>query len=94
MPSTVGESARRLLELEASGNLAGVARDRLIAQARQRVEVLLNGSIAAYAQERSLTLGEDHARVRASGVNVPRVTVEPVLPADVVGLFVLIPGGV
>jgi hypothetical protein len=94
MPSAVGESARRLLELEASGNLAGVARDRLIAQARQRVEVLLNGSIATYAHERSLTLGEDHARVRASGVNVPRVTVEPVLPADVVGLFVLIPGGV
>jgi superfamily II DNA or RNA helicase len=94
MPSTVGESARRLLELEASGNLAGVARDRLIAQARQRIEVLLNGSIAAYAHGRSLTLGEDHARVRASGVNVPRVTVEPVLPADVVGLFVLIPGGV
>ena len=39
-------------------------------------------------------LGQDHARVRAAGVNVPRVTVEPVLPADVVGLFVLTPGGV
>ena len=94
MPSAVGESARRLLELEASGNLAGIARDRLIAQARQRVEVLLNGPIAAYAEERSTSLGQDHARVRASGVNVPRVIVDSVLPADVVGLFVLIPGGV
>jgi hypothetical protein len=93
-PSAVGHTARRLLELEASGNLAGITRDRLIAQARQRIEALLDGSIAAYAHERSLSLSEDHARVRASGVNVPRVIVEPVLPADVVGIFVLIPGGV
>jgi len=93
-PSVVGEAARKLLELEASGNLAGIARERIVTQARQRIEVLLNGSIAAYAHERAISLAEDHARVRASGVNVPRVTVDPVLPADVVGLFVLIPGGV
>lgn len=93
-PSIVGQAARKLLELEASGNLAGIARERLVTQAKQRIEVLLNGSIAAYAHERAISLGEDHARVRASGVNVPRVTVDPVLPADVVGLFVLIPGGV
>ena len=30
----------------------------------------------------------------ATGVNVPRVSVEAVLPADVVGLFVLVPAGV
>ena len=33
-------------------------------------------------------------RVRAAGVNVPRVTVEAVLPADVMGVFALIPGGI
>jgi hypothetical protein len=31
---------------------------------------------------------------RAAGINVPRVTVEPVLPADLMGVFALIPGGI
>jgi hypothetical protein len=39
-------------------------------------------------------LAEDHGRVRAAGVNVPRVTVESVLPADIMGVFALIPGSV
>jgi hypothetical protein len=39
----------------------------------------------------------DHERVRsatASMPGLPRVTVEPVLPPDILGLYVLIPGGV
>ena len=93
-PFATGETARTLLEAEASGNLAEVARNRLVAQARQRIEAALGGTIAAYAGERAQALSQDHARVRAAGVSVPRVTVEPVQPADIVGLFVLTPGGV
>jgi hypothetical protein len=94
VPFATGETARTLLEAEASGNLAEVARNRLVVQARQRIEAALGGMIAAYAVERAQALSKDHARVRTSGVNVPRVTVEPVQPADIVGLFVLTPGGV
>jgi len=49
--------------------------------------------LASFVQERAATLERDHLRVRATGVNVPRVSVEAVLPPDVVGLFVLVPTG-
>lgn len=93
-PFAVGQTAWSLLDADASGNLANVARDRLVEQAIHRVKLMLDGSIATYAHERAQALAEDHARVRTAGVNVPRVTVEPVLPADVMGIFVQIPGGV
>ena len=96
---TSGDDAFKLLESPASGNLAPAARDRFLAQARDRVQAALvdDGPIAAYSRERAESLLQDHDRVRAAlsqAGGVPRVTVEPVLPADVVGLFVLIPGGV
>ncbi len=101
-----GDEAFKLLESPASGNLAPSARDRFLSQARERVQAALrdDGPIAAYSRERAATLLQDHDRVRAAlsqtgsqSGGSPRVTVEPVLPADVVGLFVLIPeiaGGV
>ena len=90
---STGEEARNLLELEASGNLDKGAIDRLLDQARERVKSLLNNSIENHVKVRSQQLAEDHARVRASNVAVPRVSVEAVLPADIIGLFVLVPGG-
>lgn len=87
-------AARALLETAAAGNLADVARERLLASARRRMDAMLAGSLADYASERAKALSNDHARLRASGVNVPRVSVEPVLPADVIGLFVFVPAGV
>ena len=66
----------------------------MIEQARNRISTLLDGPIAGYAQERAVSLAEDHGRVRAAGINVPRVTVEAVLPPDVMGVFALIPGGI
>jgi superfamily II DNA or RNA helicase len=93
-----GDEAFKLLEEPASGNLAPAARDRFLTQARDRVQAALgdNGPIAVFSRERAAALLQDHDRVRAAlsqTGGVPRVTVEPVLPADVVGLFVLIPGG-
>lgn len=90
-----GDPAFALFEAEATGNLAPIARDRHLAQARDRIQSALavDGSIAAYCRDRSAALLEDHNRVRSALANTgPRVTVEPVLPADVIGLFVLIPG--
>ena len=88
-----GEEARKLLDVAASGDLAEVARTRLLTQARQNIEAGLSGAIAEYAKKRAQLLNTDHGRVRAAGINVPRVSVEAVIPADILGLFVLIPGG-
>jgi hypothetical protein len=85
-----GEAARALLEAPAAGDLAPVARQRLLAQSVERVTTL-GDSIAAYAQERSQSLAENHARVRSAASGSARVSVEPVLPPDVIGLFVLVP---
>jgi superfamily II DNA or RNA helicase len=92
--SATGEAARALLEPLAAVNLAEVARDRLMKQAHERVAAAQETLVAAYAHERAEALAHDHARVRATGVNVSRVDVEPVLPADVVGLFALAPAGI
>jgi hypothetical protein len=54
---------------------------------------MLPEQIAAFASERAKILGQDHARVRAAAAGSARVTVEPVLPADVIGLYVLTPAG-
>jgi superfamily II DNA or RNA helicase len=88
-----GEAARALLEAPATGDLAPVARQRLLTQAIERATTALDGSIAAYARERSQSLGENHARVRAAASGSARVSVEPVLPPDIIGLYVLVPAG-
>jgi superfamily II DNA or RNA helicase len=86
-----GQPALGLLDRPASGELAQVARGRLLAQARDRVAGNLSNAIAEYARGRAEELSADHARLRTAGAGVPRVTVEAVLPPDVIGLYVLLP---
>jgi hypothetical protein len=86
-----GEAARALLDEPASADLASVARQRLISKAIEQMAALIDGPIAAYARERAKALSSDHARVRAAATGSARVSVEPVLPADVIGLCVLVP---
>jgi superfamily II DNA or RNA helicase len=93
-PSATGLEAWSLLEINASGNLTDSARDRMIEQARNRVASLVDGPIGEYARGRAIQLADDHGRVRAAGINVPKVSVEPVHPADVMGVFALVPGGI
>jgi superfamily II DNA or RNA helicase len=87
------EAAHALLDQPAAAGLAQIARQRLIAKALEQMPALLDGAIAAYARERAKKLSDDHARVRAAAAGSTRVTVEPVLPPDVIGLFVLVPVG-
>ncbi|HLN25920.1 MAG TPA: DEAD/DEAH box helicase [Patescibacteria group bacterium] len=89
-----GELARAHLDHVASGNLAEVARTRLVAEATLRIKAALPKAIAEHSKNRAQELAKDHSRVRAAGIGVSRVSVEAVLPADVVGLFVLVPAGV
>jgi hypothetical protein len=93
-PVLIAEGVRALLEHPASGDLAPVARRRLLQASVERIGTALEDSIAAYARERASVLAEDHARVRAAASGSARVTVEPVLPCDIIGLYVLVPAGV
>jgi len=89
--SAVGAAARDLLNAPATLDLAPVARDRFIAKAKEDLPGLLEGPIAEFARLRAEELMADHARLRAAAGSASRVSVEAVLPPDVIGLFVLMP---
>ncbi|TIP26213.1 MAG: DEAD/DEAH box helicase [Mesorhizobium sp.] len=90
-----GDAARAMLDAEAAGNLAEVARVRVVTAALARIETFMETKVADHARERAAALAEDHDRLRKAGADasrfLSRVSVEPVLPADVIGLFVLAP---
>jgi superfamily II DNA or RNA helicase len=90
----VGENARELLNAPAVADLAAVARDRFIGQAKADLPSLLEGPIAEFVRSHAQDLIGDHARLRAASGAAARVTVEAVLPPDVIGLFVLMPNEV
>jgi superfamily II DNA or RNA helicase len=93
-PKLIGDAALDLLEHTAGGDLAPVARERLLAQARERVAVAFSAALATHAQTRADELAQDHGRVRAALPGVSRVAVEPVLPVDVIGVYVLVPAAI
>lgn len=89
-----GEAARELLNAPAMADLAPTARDRFIVGAGEELASLLKGPIADFVHSRAEELMADHARLRAASGTASRVTVEAVLPPDVIGLFALMPGEV
>ena len=89
-----GEAARELLNTPADADLAPSARDRFIAKAKEALPGLLDGPLADFVKTRAEELMQDHARLRAAAGSASRVTVEAVLPSDVIGLFVLMPSEV
>lgn len=89
-----GGDARALLSAPASADLASAARDRLINTARAALPEILTGPITEFVKKRANELVEDHARLRAAAGSASRVSVEPIIPPDVIGLFVLVPGEV
>ena len=89
--SASGEAARALLTAPSTANLAPPARDRFVAKAQEELPALIEGPIADFARARAVELMQDHARLRAAAGSASRVTVEAVLPPDVIGLFVLMP---
>lgn len=89
--AAVGEAARELLNAPAIADLAPVARERFVAKAKEDLPGLLGGPIAEFVRSRAQELMRDHARLRTASGSASRVTVEAVLPPDVIGLFVLMP---
>ncbi|KCZ52270.1 DEAD/DEAH box helicase [Hyphomonas pacifica] len=88
-----GNAVRDWLSTPATADLADIARKRLTDAAKADLPMMLAGPLADFIRQRAEELVEDHARLRAAAGAASRVSVEPVLPPDVIGLFVLIPDG-
>lgn len=88
-----GNAVREWLGTPATADLADIARKRLSDAAKAYLPMMLAGPLADFIKQRADELAEDHARLRAAAGSASRVSVEPVLPPDVIGLFVLIPDG-
>jgi hypothetical protein len=90
-PMATGTEALAWLDHEAAGDLSPTARLRLLEAARIRLQTEVDEALARFANARAESLAEDHDRLRAAIAGVSRVSVEPVLPTDIIGLFVLVP---
>ena len=88
--SLEAEKALALLEAEATSNIDEGARVRQIDAARERLGAY-TPSIEAYAQQRGEALSFDHLRLTEAAGGGSTVKVSPVLPADIIGLYVLLP---
>lgn len=85
-----GSEALELLEAEASSNIDPETRSRHIENALGRI----NGyrtAIDALADDRAAALSDDHLRLTEAAGGGATVKVTPVLPADIIGLYVLLP---
>lgn len=87
-----GHSALELLEAEAAGNLDELAATRQLQRAHERL-VSYQPAIEAFAAKRGAALSADHLRLTEAARGGATVEVVPVLPADVIGLYVLLPEG-
>ncbi|MFC3727161.1 DEAD/DEAH box helicase [Neoaquamicrobium sediminum] len=87
-----GHSALELLEAEAAGNLDELAAARQLQRAHERL-ASYQPAIEAFAAERGAALSADHLRLTEAARGGATVEVVPVLPADVIGLYVLLPEG-
>lgn len=87
-----GPSALELLEAEATGNLDELAAARQLQRAHDRL-ASYQPAIGAYAAERGAALSADHLRMTEAARGGATVEVVPVLPADAIGLYVLLPEG-
>ncbi|MFS3135392.1 DEAD/DEAH box helicase [Gluconacetobacter sacchari] len=91
-PILEGPFAIELLEAEAAGNLDELAATRQLQRAHERL-VSYQSAIEAFAAERGAALSADHLRLTEAARGGATVEVVPVLPADVIGLYVLLPEG-
>jgi len=89
-PVAEGDQALGLLRLPPAGDLPPHVRDRMLAQALGELEGH-QGELEAFATRRAEALLADHERVRESARAAGRHEVRPLLPPDVIALYVLLP---
>ena len=85
-----GAEALQLLEAEASSDIDAEARSRQIENALGRLGGY-QSAIDQLATARAATLSDDHLRLTEAAGGGATVKVTPVLPADIIGLYVLLP---
>lgn len=89
-PSLLGTEASALLDAPATQETSLVAKQREVRMALARLD-RWQVAIEERASRRSETLVEDHRRIRQALKGKGRIDVTPVLPVDIIGLFVLMP---
>lgn len=87
---TTGQPVRELIHLPSKGNVAGSLASRQIEEA---VDLISHneGVLANLARKRAAVLKEEHAGVKQFTAHGSVVDVEPCLPVDVMGVFVILP---
>lgn len=90
VPVLSGHDALALLEAEAASNIEEGAIRRRIEQALSRLDSY-QPAIATFAQERAEALSNDHERLTLAARGGATTEVKAAIPADVIGLYVLIP---
>lgn len=89
VPVATGPDAFALLDAD-SADLAEAVKVREIAAALDALPARMD-ALNAFAAERAARLAEDHSRVRRVLGSQGQVTVTPVEPVDVIGVYVLLP---
>jgi hypothetical protein len=90
VPAMSGHEALALLEAEASANLDEGAIRRRVEQALHRLDSY-QPAITRFANERADILSSDHERLTFAARGGANTEVKAAIPADVIGLYVLIP---
>ncbi len=92
----VAEDALALLGSSVAQDVPAPVAERMVAEALARIDSA-SGKIERYAADLAKTLEADHRRVARSGagraaqIDIGLARVEPILPLDIVGLFVVLP---
>lgn len=89
-PNLLGADANALLMAPATQETSMAAKQREVRTALGRLD-RWRGAVEERALKRSETLVEDHRRIRQAVKGRGRIDVTPVMPVDIIGLFVLMP---
>ena len=86
----IDRAAQHAAGVERQGKRAVAADERAVNQAMQQLEDRV-AELDVFAERRAQTLLADHRRVREAAGARGGYSVKALLPADVIGLFVLLP---
>jgi hypothetical protein len=84
------QDAAQFLAITPTGNLTGPLIEKQLAEAKQFLTENTE-RLNQLAHQRAQALLEDHIRVREASKDVGKYQVEPALPVDVIGIYILLP---
>lgn len=84
------EASLVLLDKPTAGNITPAVKTQKVSESL-RLVAQNQATLNAFAQARAASLAADHARVRAAGKVAGKVEVSACIPADIVGIYVVLP---